>query len=395
MAKVTVSNVIDYLKGYSQNRNLSDTTGIQQINIACDFVLNHLGVPGYEMYQTIVFDSEENIYTPASDMAEPLFLRYDDDYMNRRKRFSYKPGEFLFEKIDAHDAISRYYGVYDSSVGKQMIIIGQNKKPHVLIDNMDSNNSLTWTASNDATNITDGQPLDNDSIGAMNFDINTALSVSNRATLTRTVATNDISLYYYKGIFKVKWYAPNVTNFTSVSLNVGSSLTDYYKITVTTDYAGNAFVVGTNRLWFKLTDGVAVGTPNLSSILYYWFDFDYTGAFVSTTGFALDTFRLAYTDNLIFSYYTKYKGKDNSNALIETFSATTDYFLFGDYDTSFGSIVAMFAAINLNPQLLVDDTSVKALYKNFTNIISRKYPRKKVNNLLFEPKTSRTTFNNK
>jgi hypothetical protein len=94
---------------------------------------------------------------------------------------------------------------------------------------------------------------------------------------------------------------------------------------------------------------------------------------------------------MILQYYTKYKGKDSSGNYLTNFSDATNSFLFGDFNPEIGDILALHSAVILNPQLLVDDEYVRKLYQEYYTILVRKYPRKRMMNLLFDPSVARSS----
>ena len=75
---------------------------------------------------------------------------------------------------------------------------------------------------------------------------------------------------------------------------------------------------------------------------------------------------------------------------LENFTALTDIFSFGTFDTGLWNLYAIYAAVLINPQILVDDKQVQEQYKHWTTIYKKKYPRKRINNLLAIPETPKT-----
>jgi len=260
----------------------------------------------------------------------------------------------------------------------------------VPLDTFDSDNDTNWTASNDAENISDDTVTYMEGSGSLRFDIDTAASVNDRATLTTTVTGSDLSAYVDKGYFKVYCYLTNITDFTSISFNWGSDISNYYKTTVTAQQDGTAFEVGWNELSFAWLGATEVGTPDSTVLTKYWFDLDYEAGYTGGTAYRLDYLRLVVPDEMVLTYYTNYKGKTTGDAYLFTFTATTDKFLFGDIDPSLSKLVALEAAVLINPTILVEDKSVRTLYLEFSTLFKKRYPRKRARNLLAEPPIART-----
>jgi len=388
---MTLSDIIPKIKDFTRNQNLDESRAVRAIDSASSFVLNQLGVPGYEREYSFDFDEDQNFYALPVDFGEAISLRYDDDNLNKNGRFIGRTAEFLFSRIKRVASDTMLFGVYTAKGVWQLIVLAKNSKASLPIDSFDYDNSSNWVASNDATNITDDTNTYKEGAGSLRFDIDVSLSGLNRATLKKIVTAQDLYSQKDVGHFKCWVYLPTITNFSSISFSWGTDTSNYYKVTVTTQEDGSAFEVGWNKLDFKWEDAVQVGSPNDHQITFYQFDFDYTASFTSTNNFRLDYLRLNTPDKLILQYYTKYKGKDNSGTYLSNFSATTDSFLFGDFNTDIGDMIALHSAIILNPQILVDDKYVRQLYQEYYTIFVKKYPRKRGINFLFDPSVAKTS----
>jgi hypothetical protein len=162
---------------------------------------------------------------------------------------------------------------------------------------------------------------------------------------------------------------------------------------VTTQEDASAFVVGWNQVAMPMS-GVTVttvGAPDITQIDWFKIDVDFTAGFIPTPGFRLNWLRLIVPDPLTLTYYTSYKGKNAAGTFIRDFTLATDTLLFGDMDTALKEIIAIQAAVLINPQLLVDDVAVRRSYLGFEKAFKQRYPRKRVKNLLADPVMSMTT----
>jgi hypothetical protein len=354
--------------------------------------MSHMGLPGYEREYTFDFDETTQIYAGPTDLMEALTMRYEDDTGNKRGKFTQKPGELLFPRIKRTGTDTRLYGIYRAAGSNQIIVLAKNLKASILIDSFDVDNDTTWTASNDATNVADDTVNFKEGSGSLKFDVDVSLSGNDRATLRRTVTSQDLSAYQDLGHFKIKTFIPSITNLTSFSIQWESSSGNYWKQTVTTQEDGSAFAANAwNDLDFDWDGATQVGTPDVHAIVNYQLDIDYGAGYVDQSNFRFDYLRLVSPDTIIMTYYTLYKGENNSGTALYDFTATTDVFRFDDFDTSIKELVALEASVLLNPQLLVDDTSVRRAYQEFTFLFSKRYPRKRGNNLLTEPEIARTS----
>jgi hypothetical protein len=389
----TISNALTKVKGYSRNQNLTDARGISVIDSASTFVLNHLGIPGYELEYSIDFFDDQMAYSLPAYVGDLISLRFDDKTLNKNSYFSFRQSEVLFEREGLVGLDTKLFGVSFASGAKQLYVLAKNSCASLLLDSMDTDNSTNWTASNDATTITDDTNVKKEGSGSMKFNIDTTLSGLDRATLTRTVTSTDLSTYVDKGVFRIWADLPSVTDLDSLSFNWKTDESNYYKATVTTQADGTAFEVGWNELNFVWLGATEVGSPSSNNITIYSIDMDYQAGFSSVNNVRFDYLRISVPDTLTLRYYTLYKGESSAGTKLYTFTATTDLFLFSSFDPTLEELIAIQASVILNPQIIVDDKSVRTLYKDFYTLLSRRYPRKRISNLLIEPKVARTDYN--
>lgn len=389
---IQVSDVLSLVKNYSRNQNLSDSRGIQVINSAVNFVYSHLGMPSAETTYSFLFDQDQVFYDLPTALEEPISLRYQDDNLNKNADFVYNIAEKMFARVKLVGKATRIFGMYNANGKRQIMILATNSVSPMPIDTFDTANSTNWTANGDTTNIHDDQNTKEEGSASLAFDI--AANVSNRASLIRTlVQAFDWTTQQGVGILKMYAYLPSITNFTNFALTWGSDNANYFKRTVTLQEDGSALVVGWNKLAFPWDSSVVqVGTPDLTNITYFKIDFDYGAGYSAPQyNFRVDYLRMVTPDPMYLTYYSRNKGHTAGGAPLEDFTALTDTFDFATFDTSFRELVALHAAVIVNPQILVNDEPVRKLYSEFYQLYSRKYPRKRKMNLLMDPITSRTT----
>lgn len=391
---VTVADVIVPLKNYARNQNLTDARSISAINSAVRYVKTQAQLPGYEREYEFDYSDDLHIYLLPTGVDELNWLRYDDDDKNKRGRFSRRPSEYLFERFSTQGGETRLFGWYNGNNLNNLVVVALNTVSSLPIDSFDYDNATNWIATNDATNVRDDLITYKEGAGSLAFDVDVSSSVTNRATLTKTVSAYDLQPYIDKGHFRAWAYIPDVTNFTSISFSWGTDGSNYYKQTVTTAYDGSAFADGWQKLDLPWVGSTAVGSPDATNITKFWFDFDYAVGYTDEVDFRLDDLRLVTPDKMILNYTSRYVGKATGvGADLDAFTATTDEFYFGSYDPSLIEYVAVMAAVILNPQLLVDDKSVRDIYNAYNKSFKAKYPKKRTNNLLVDPKVSSTSLN--
>jgi len=389
---VAISDVAPLIRDYSRNQFLTDARVFRVATTAIRFLKEHMGLPGHEREHTFNFFDDDITFSLPTDWGEAISIRFDDDQLNSQQRFTYKPVEFLFERVKAVDMTTRLWGVYGAGGTLVAYVLAKNSTSGATIDTFDANDDTNWVASLDATNLHTDNLLFKEGAASLAFDVDVSSSGSNRATITSVankIGPFDLSALEDISYFKCWVYLPTVTSFTSISFTWGSSASNYWKQTVTAQEDGSAFKVGWNELSFQWNGATPSGSPDSTSVSYYVFDFDYAGAFADADGFHIDFLRVEKPDVMISTYYTTHVGKTSAGTYLDTFSATTDVFLFTD--PSLMELVALEAAKIVNPTLLVDDAAFKALYTDFWTLYSRKYPKKFLQSLRAEPRTARTS----
>jgi hypothetical protein len=390
---ITIGDLIPQVKDYVRNQNLDTARAIRALDTGTDYVNSELGLPSQERVCTFDFDQSQPTYSLPVDFIEPIFLRFTDEQLNRSKRFSYRPVELLYNRIkavvhgDRRSQGTQLFGVSAETGGWVLYVLGSNSTSLLTLDTFDKNNSLNWVASGDAHNVGDDLYIYKDGAGAISFDITVS---GTSATLTKTNANDNLFTYINVGHFRVWSYLESVTNLTSISFAWGTSASNYYLQSVTTQSDGTAFVVGWNQLDFTWDGCSQIGTPNPNIISRYQFVFTYGVSYTGGTSFRLDYLRLMVPDQMKLSYYSGYKGTSSTGTELTKFTASTDILNIGAFDAGLTNLYSIKAAELINPQILNDDTQAMDQYNKYSLAYKRKYPRKRINNLLAIPSTPLT-----
>jgi hypothetical protein len=387
---VTVSDVLTKVKNYARNQNLDSVRGISAIDSATAFVLNHMGVPGYENFYTFDYVQDQNLYNLPTYIGELISLRFTDNNFNKpNKPFVRHPAEYLFSRIKNIQKDTMLYGDYVASGNNELIVLAQNTMAIIPIYSFDYNNAINWLPTLDANSIIDDHFIYEEGSGSLRFTITPTASL--RASLTYN-SLFDLSQYATVGHFKIYFWTPTLTGLSSVSLTWGTDNANYYKSTVTTQEDGSALQANYwNRLDFPWATASLVGSPQANDLVYWKLDVDYLGTFVGGNAFRYDYLRVATPDNLTLTYYTANKGTTSTGTALTTFTATTDLFLIAANIPEVSEMIAIHAAVILNPTILVDDASVRKLYTEFYTLFARRFPRKRSLNLLTDPILSKTS----
>ncbi len=212
----------------------------------------------------------------------------------------------------------------------------------------DGGNWVVDAVNSDATNLrldnTDGS---NGTTGCLAFDILVAQSANNRATIQNLAIrsenlTSEQDIYTW--ILDIKF--PSITNITSVTFYWGSSSSNYWSVTATTQHDGSAFVADWNTLKFTWLGATKTGTPDVTAITFFRIDVNYGAGQADATSFKLDNLRLTRPESLTLSYTSWYVGTDNAGNKLTKFGATTDIPYFSGLYDGYSVIAVHYAAMH-------------------------------------------------
>jgi hypothetical protein len=175
----------------------------------------------------------------------------------------------------------------------------------------------TWVAGNDASNLS----VDNVNFlaggGSLKFDLtfsagNGYLTTSNQQSVDLTDSLNQSTWFLWT-------YLPTASSFSSVTLQFGSSGSNYYTTTATLTQALTAFANGWNLIAFPWLNLTTVGTPDPSAITYLKVIWNFTGT--PQTGVLLNNITCQTGQIMEYEYYSKYLFR---SSLTGAFQETVD-----------------------------------------------------------------------
>lgn len=241
----------------------------------------------------------------------------------------------------SNDAQESTYALERRDGNLYLVVNHDSKYPALIVDSFDSltANGGTWaadTTNSDATNVAiDTVDGSNNTTGCLSFDVDVSQSGNNRATiynddLDEEDLTDDKDLSSW--IIDMKF--PEVTYLSSVTFYWGSSSSNYYSVTQTTNYDGSAFTADfLNTLKFAWLGATVTGTPDDENINYIRIDVNYTASQADATSYKIDNLRLVRPETLKLHYTSWNVGTDSSGTQLKVFGATTDIPYFsGQYD---------------------------------------------------------------
>lgn len=166
--------------------------------------------------------------------------------------------------------------------------------PVALVNPCDTLNSYgTWAlvAGNDADNLSLGTLYYRNGSASIQFDIDVSQSVNDYAEIICTgMPFVNLSENTFQGIstFFLWLYLPDSTDFTSFTMQIGSSLADYYEITTTVPFAGSTWKPGWNRVAWSWRNATTVGSPNSAQLDFFRFRATYPNTMTDQTGLCVD-----------------------------------------------------------------------------------------------------------
>ena len=264
----------------------------------------------------------------------------------------------------SNDAQESTYALERRDSNLYLVVNHDSKYPALQVTTFDSltSNGGTWeadTVNSDATNVAiDTVDGSNSTTGCLSFDVDVSQSANNRATiynddLTTEDLTNDKDLSSW--IIDIKF--PIVTYLSSVTFYWGSSSSNYYSVTQTTNYDGSAFTADfLNTLKFAWLGATVTGTPDDENINFIRIDINYTGSQADATSYKLDNLRLVRPEKLTLHYTSWNVGTDTGGTQLKVFAATTDIPYFsGQYDQYLYAVAHKSAALTFRALRLYNE----------------------------------------
>lgn len=159
----------------------------------------------------------------------------------------------------------------------------------------------TWTAGDDANNLTVNNTNFVFGGGSLEFDLDG--NTTDGFLINSTQAAVDLSTLLNQGSLFLNTYLPVASAFTNVKIRWGSSSTNYYEVTQTLTQQGTPFINGWNLIQFPWLGATVVGSPDPTNITYVRVLWTYDGN--PQTGILLNEIFAAMGSILNVEYYSK------------------------------------------------------------------------------------------
>jgi len=329
--------------GDSTNDRLSDTQKYNYITEATSWLQEELG--NEHMMASYALDYLDTVHrykitTAVADLLVGADLRREEDI--HYESFTRKSPREIHEDIAQNSSESSWaVDRYDDDAHLIINHVSEYIATEVIRAGETSENNGTWTVDADATNLTSDTNEFKEGTAALNFDLDVSADAANTATVyIADVNTENFSTVEDLGAFLLWVYIPDVTYTTSVTLNwssdataTPSTISNYWSSTQTTDYEGNTFVNGWNRVKFDWNTSTSVGSPDASAVVYFQVDIDYGASQTDDTDYRINNLVMVRPEPLTFYYISYNVGKNNGGTAITTFTADNDVpFFSGKYD---------------------------------------------------------------
>lgn len=294
-------------------------------------------------------------YASASDLQNDNFI----DVPAQVKRAD---GEWFLvpaAEFDRNKGFIRGMIALDEYNGIQILKIASNLQNYSVV--LSTLSALTagggtWVATGDLINLA----VDTDDYlqanGSLTGDIGTG-GTTTAGIQNTTLNSTDITTFMGgNGACFVYVKINDATNLTSYTLRLGSSASNYYSKTVTTQASGAALVAGWNLLRFDLTSLSTSGTPVKTAITYCAVFMTKTAGKISETQYKFDAIVLNKGAIYNVRYYSKYPWNTSAGAWIENSTSDSDVLVA---DTTEFNLYILRARIVANKELKEWDVVTK------------------------------------
>lgn len=240
--------------------------------------------------------------------------KHDDWILTTPEEFDRRKEDRRYDR-DGLIAISR-----DDLVNK-LLVSKQIDDTEAIITTLDAVGD--WEGFGDGENLT--QDADNYVKGSasINWDIN-ADGGTTAGIQNTSLDTFDVEPYKSNGYVFVWAYISSATNLTNFILRIGSDVSNYYYITITTNSEGNSFHAGWNLLRFSFTNKSTEGTPDDDACDYIALYMTKDSAKVSETDYRFDHIILKIGNHYDVIYYSRYLWQSSAGTFLEDATTTTD-----------------------------------------------------------------------
>lgn len=208
-------------------------------------------------------DSQISLYTDIVKNSLPSdfdsFIKPSKNILSSGSNSIKVDGNYSNEK-EFRNASEVLFGLMYNRDGKYLLSRYKGEED-LLIDNFGTEDyTLSGDASNEELDLSDYILGGNSLV----FDITDS---SHSFAIEKTIDSTNISNFVREGIATLFVKMP--VALESLTLKIGNDSSNYYQITVTSQFASEAFQVGWNTIQFELNNASEVGSVNPASVSWY------------------------------------------------------------------------------------------------------------------------------
>jgi hypothetical protein len=265
----SVSNLKDSVSGMLQGLNLNNVRNLNTLlERTVRQLLIELDIPEAVARNNFVLYDGVTDYTAPVNMFEAGIVDIRPQGIHRtpnsvvQKQFG---DQFDREK----DWVTTgYKTTVEYNKGMGILRVASNAaSPRIELDPMTA--TTGWVAAGSASGLVADQSIYWQAPASLKF----TLTGASTGTLTKTISSTDLTDYLNVGVVFLAVYAADISNLTSITMNIGSSASNYYSVTASTGFV-KAFASGEQQLIsFDLSTATTTGTPVITKMNYLQFSF--------------------------------------------------------------------------------------------------------------------------
>jgi len=386
---MTLNDLLNQLNDFAVLFNIGETApdrAKRAINRSIEYYQRRLGLPVNEFTYQILYYDGNYFYTLTSDCNEVIAVEYEEKARNKKKNeYFWQPDDILIQQIGSKaNLLKNYFSTSLRDGRNQVIILSKDiQASSVLLESFDNFITTTkLTAILAASTNISAISGENDKTQKTQGDASSWLKLTaTTAAPVLVIPLSDITLEGLKDkeqFFGVDIYLPDITRFDKAELLYTEEGTNYTLLakTLNADYSTRRN--GWNTLKFRFRDVENFTYKNLTAVKLK-ITFKGLGNGVTYT-LNLDNFRAYIPDYLLVTYYSNYKGKDNTGNFVLDLINLDDVPLFDTIAPDLILPICLRAAFYLSPQIKSSPEFVTIFYQEAGETlknIGRSYPRKR------------------
>lgn len=264
MALKNVGQLKDHLSAVLEGVNIDTINDLNgSIEQAARTLLQQVSIPEATGRQAVTLYGQITDYAAPGTLFGTSLVDFRPQGISRGESDKvYKKPIEVFDRTK-HNLPNGYTLAIEYKNGVAILRVGTpNTLPNATLDAIDS--ITDWTVAGSASGLTLDKMTYYKSPASFRF----LLTGASTGTLTKAIASQNLSDYEDVGVAFVAIRTPSASNLTSVTLRLGSSASTYDEVSVTTGFLGAWTADEWTILAFDFSTATSTGTPDWSAIDY-------------------------------------------------------------------------------------------------------------------------------